>query len=184
MSIEESTSEALDELVRKLPDQPEEIGRIYETLGPAVLALIRSRASNQVDAEAICQDTWVSVISSLHRYNVKEPAWVMFRAFVFQVAKRKLIDRGRRKSTSEIPETYDPAAERSEDALERNETLSVMRDCIEALPDGFRAAVRGRMRGESPEETSRQLDIPVGTYQSRRNRGEKMVRECMEAKLN
>ncbi len=183
MASDSTTTDGLDELVRRLPTQPGLIGEIFETLAPSVLALVRSRSSSRVDAESICQDTWVSVMTSMDRYQVKEPAWVTFRSYVFQIAKRKLIDRSRRKSASDLPETYDPAAPRERDALEHDEEIGVMRDCVESLPGEFREAVRGRMRGESPNAIAEQLEIPVGTYQSRRNRGEKLVRECMDAKL-
>ncbi|TWT92408.1 RNA polymerase sigma factor [Stieleria varia] len=179
-----TTTEILDDWVRRLPAQPDVIGEIFQILAPSVLALVRSRSSSRTDAESICQDTWVSVMTSLDRYEVKEPAWFTFRSYVFQIAKRKLIDHSRRKSASDLPETYDPAAPEQRDGLEHDEELQVMRGCIESLPDEFRQAVRGRMRGESPNEIAEKLQIPVGTYQSRRNRGEKMVRECMETKLN
>jgi RNA polymerase sigma-70 factor (ECF subfamily) len=65
--------------------------RLYREVHPRLLRFLRVRAP--AHAEDVASDTWLEVVRSLHRFSGDESA---FRAWVFAIARHRLVDALRR----------------------------------------------------------------------------------------
>jgi len=83
--------------------------RLYDAFFPGLYGYIRSRMSTTVDAEDLVSDVVLMVVRKLEDFRWQFPG--SFRAWLFQIARRKLADYYRRNPA--------PA-----DALDEHETLS------------------------------------------------------------
>ncbi len=88
-------------------------------------------------AEDVAAETWVQVLRGLTGFRGNEQAW---RAWLFTISRRKVIDEGRRKARhpaiqlSEVPPGLLPAAvDAADEALERLSTRSALA-MLAALP--------------------------------------------------
>ncbi len=85
------------------------VNALYRAFQPPLLRYLRWRSPG--GAEDLAQETWLAVARGLHRFDggVAE-----FRAWLFSIARRKLVDEQRaalRRPRSEPwPESGDPAA--------------------------------------------------------------------------
>lgn len=66
---------------------------LYQRHDPAVQRYLRARAGDE--AEDLASQTWIDVARNLSRFTGDEDA---FRGWVFTIARRRLIDHGRRRS--------------------------------------------------------------------------------------
>jgi RNA polymerase sigma-70 factor, ECF subfamily len=87
---------------------------LYRELQPALLARLRVAHAGQ--AEDIASDVWTEVVASFPRFVGGNDA---FRAWIFTLARRRLIDAyrraGRRPTVALISDLYEVAADRPED---------------------------------------------------------------------
>lgn len=123
--------------------------RLYEDLAPAVLAFLRARGA--ADPEDLLGETFLQVVRDLERFDGDEAGW---RAWVFTVAHRRLIDdrrrRGRRPARptddevleSELP----PVAGGGSEALANLGTEHVLR-LLDLLTEDQRTALALRFVG-------------------------------------
>ncbi len=83
--------------------------RLYEQMNPRVHAFARARGA--ADPEGLVNEVFLQVFTALDRFEGSEPE---FKAWVFRIARNKLIDEGRRaaRRPSEVPEDPDHAARR------------------------------------------------------------------------
>jgi RNA polymerase sigma-70 factor (ECF subfamily) len=77
--------------------------RLYEAFFPGLYGYVRSRMSTTVDAEDLVSDVVLSIVQSLSDFRWRHPG--SFRAWVFQIARRKLADHYRQNPMS--PDTLD-----------------------------------------------------------------------------
>lgn len=76
---------------------------IYRDLAPAVLGYLRGQGA--IEPEDLASEVFVGVVRNLERFAGDERA---FRAWVFSIAHRRLVDERRRRSRS-LEEPTDPA---------------------------------------------------------------------------
>ena len=155
---------------------------LYHSFAPPVLAFLAARMKTLQDAEDVAQSVFVQVWKKRDSFDGKH-----FRAWVFEIARNRLIDHARSskrhnqaslEDSHEIAEKGDPTA-----FVRRDEELMALRDCIKSVGGDFvEALVRTQIDSESPEILARQLGVARGTIDTRVNRGKQLLRECMEKK--
>ena len=135
------------------------------------------------DAEDLFQETWTRVGTGLETYQEAGS----FRAWVFQIARRLVIDHHRRKRARVqlvLPEDHPtPSAidhSRPSDALAAAEIAEALDTALHELPESTAEVVRMRLiEGRSFNEIASRQGVPMNTALSRMHRGLKSVRNAL-----
>jgi RNA polymerase sigma-70 factor (ECF subfamily) len=80
------------------------VAAIWRDLNPPVLRYLRGR--NARDVDDVASETWIAVARGLHNFQGNE---VEFRAWVFTIARNRLVDAQRRAQRLPVP-IADPAS--------------------------------------------------------------------------
>ena len=160
--------------------------QIQEALQTQVLGLLINRCNDKELAADVAQDTWLKIWTK--RQSVEFRSTAEFRSWIFQIAKRRLIDCQRK--TGRNPETGildgDNATASGNDmllSLERREELAVLKDCLDSLDGNFADALRMKNEGLSTEQISAEARVSPGTVYTRLHRGMRQLKDCVEGKL-
>jgi RNA polymerase sigma-70 factor (ECF subfamily) len=142
--------------------------------------------ANRAVAEDLFQDTWLKVITRIHRYDDRRP----FEPWLFSVARHLAIDHLRRVAPESLDEPSEDGQSRSaqlgsgepgtlERLLER-ERQGLLERRLEELPVLYREALSLRFEEEMAfEEIAHVLSAPVSTVKSRVQRAVAMLRKRM-----
>jgi len=148
--------------------------------------LVRLTANTAV-AEDLFQETWLKVITRIHRYDERRP----FEPWLFTVARHLALDYLRKAAPDSLDEPL-PSGEMklatldSEDpgSLERlleQERRSLLESRLAGLPALYREALSLRFEEEMAfEEMAEVLSAPVSTVKTRVQRALVMLRERMK----
>ena len=142
--------------------------------------------ANPALADDLFQETWLKVITRIHRYDERRP----FEPWLFSVARNLAIDHLRKTA----PESLDEPAESGEtrsaqlgagepgalDRLLDHERQAVVARRLAELPALYREALSLRFEEEMPfEEIAGVLSAPVSTVKSRVQRALALLRKRM-----
>jgi len=148
--------------------------------------LVRLTANPAV-AEDLFQETWLKVITRIHRYDERRP----IEPWLFAVARNLAIDHLRKAS----PESLDEPSESGETRIARlgadepgslerlleQERRGLLERRLEALPALYREALSLRFEEEMTfEEIAEVLSAPVSTVKSRVQRALSTLRKRMK----
>jgi RNA polymerase sigma-70 factor (ECF subfamily) len=148
--------------------------------------LVRLTANPAV-AEDLFQETWLKVITRIHRYDERRP----FEPWLFSVARNLAIDHLRKAS----PESLDEPSESGETRIARlgadepgslerlleRERRGLLERKLEGLPALYREALSLRFEEEMTfEEIAEVLSAPVSTVKSRVQRALSTLRRRMK----
>lgn len=122
---------------------PAAIETLYRRTAPQVIGYLR--ASGSYEPEDVAGDAYVSMMTSLHRFEGNEE---QFRAWLFTIAHRRLVDvirrADRRPETPVATETLEPTVvdvrDPESEALSRLRLSGVL-DVIDGLTDDQRAVL-------------------------------------------
>jgi RNA polymerase sigma-70 factor (ECF subfamily) len=142
--------------------------------------------ANPAVAEDLFQETWLKVITRIHRYDERRP----FEPWLFAVGRNLAIDHLRKvspKSLDEPTESGESGIERlgadqpgSLDRLLEQERRDLLERRLEELPALYREALSLRFEEEMAfEEIAEVLSAPVSTVKSRVQRALAMLRRRM-----
>ena len=100
--------------------------RLWRDANPALVRYLRVMAPDV--AEDVAADTWLRVVRSLARFSGNEQAW---RAWLFTIARRRVIDEARRRSRRQAVPLDDgteppPARDAADTALEHLATRAAL----------------------------------------------------------
>lgn len=148
--------------------------------------LVRLTA-NSAAAEDLFQDTWLKVLTRIHRYDERRP----FEPWLFAVARNLAIDYLRRtapRSLDEPSEVGDSDVGRlgadepgSLDRLLEQERRDLLERRLEELPALYREALSLRFEEDMAfEEIAEVLSAPVSTVKSRVQRALSTLRRRMK----
>lgn len=70
-------------------------GQLYDAILPGLYGYVRSRVPHTVDAEDLVSDVFLVIVQKLAKFRWQYPG--SFRAWAFQIARRKVVDFYRRK---------------------------------------------------------------------------------------
>ncbi len=136
----------VDVIQRALEGNRSALAQIYDTYAKPIYRYHHSRVGNAPDAEDLTAQTFLAVIESLVRYQHRDN----FTAWIFQIARNKLMDHFRRNhSHGEINESVvDPAQSDVLDALVRNESRARLKSLLHLLDEEERELIRLRYTAE------------------------------------
>ena len=136
------------------------------------------------DAEDLFQETWSRVGSKLHSYNDVGS----FRAWVFQIARRLVIDHHRRKSariTLVLPaDTTTPSSVEHQQPFSHVAASNIsdaLNHALSSMAEPTAEVVRLRLiEGQSFKSIAAHQGVPINTALGRMHRGLKRIRATLE----
>ena len=187
----------MDEALRKPWPMPEQDRRISETVGREQTRLrnfIRRRVPDPSDAEDILQDVFYELVEA---YRMMKPVQQV-TAWLFQVARNRIIDMFRRKArTTSESEPVALAADREtlllqellpspdggpEAAYLRSVLAEELEAALDELPDEQREVfIAHELTGYSFKELSASTGVSVNTLLSRKRYAVLYLRERLQA---
>jgi RNA polymerase sigma factor (sigma-70 family) len=153
---------------------------------------IRRRVRDQIDAEDILQDVLFAFVEAFRLPTSIEHA----SAWLFQVARNRIIDRFRRKKEERIVEAADGDDERDshldlvfpaldagpEAEYARSTLLGALQDAIDELPDHQRAVfIAHELEGKSFRDLSLESGVNVNTLLARKRYAIAFLRRRLRA---
>lgn len=158
--------------------------RCMESHGGLVWSLARRFLSTRVDAEDAVQEIFADIWKSSGRYD---PSVASETTFIAMIARRRLIDRIRRKTSrpSEAAITEEIVQDTREDelGLSSSATSDDARIAAEALKrlsvDQQRVIRLSIVEGKSHDQISRATGMPLGTVKTHARRGMIKLRETL-----
>jgi len=172
-SPKQSDEEAIVKRFRE--GDPAAIEDLMTVYGIQLNAFLINNRPTAVQADDIAQEMWIRVWKARLQYIDGN-----FRGWLFTIARRVLAEVHRKRRPELLPETYDPAAAENDWEDPR---LEALKDCLEQLAGDFLVTIRGLIDGLTTRELSEQLGVPEGTISSRSNRGKKLLKKCVEQKM-
>lgn len=159
--------------------------RFYETAAPFVMGLACKLLADRMEAEDVCHDVLLAVITQPQRYD---PARGSVEAWLAVLTKSRCLDRLRKRSrvvleaaTSELPDRM-PANENDTErrALNRLEG-EALRLAWQDLPVEQRQTLAAAYCDfRSQREVAESWQVPIGTIKSRVRYGLSHLRKSME----
>jgi RNA polymerase sigma-70 factor, ECF subfamily len=149
--------------------------------GALVWSLARRLSRTASDAEDATQEIFLDIWRSAGRYDAAQGSDKMFIAMI---ARRRLIDRLRKKSAEPPMDPVDvldsvawsEPGSRSETSLEAEQAMRALK---ELRPEQRQVLELGLLHGLSQSEIATRLGMPLGTVKSFMRRGLIRVREYM-----
>lgn len=152
----------------------EELMRAHEDRVFAVCLRILTNREAALDA---VQDTFITVFRKAQQFSGESA----FSTWLYRIAVNTCYDqlrRTKRHQAQPLPETSDPADERSEDLLNSIELRPDLEEALSGLAPEFRAAVvLSDLEGLPLQAIAEALDVPIGTVKSRVFRGRRLLAE-------
>lgn len=133
--------------------------------------------SNRADAEDLAQETFIELYRVAPRYESRGT----FNAFIFTLARRRLIDNYRKKSRRPL-EYIDPSdftmQQQAEEADQSNEIEEAFRRALAKLPDKHRLAILMlQQQGLSYDEIAEALEASLSAVKTWIHRARTHLRE-------
>lgn len=148
--------------------------------GPLVWSLARRWSPDPSEAEDAVQEIFIDLWRTAARYDVartSEAGWVAM------IARRRLIDRARRRerlpAMEAIPDGFD-IADDSERDLDREWRAEQARAVLRELPPAQRRMLElSLLHGRTHDEIARETETPLGTVKSHIRRGLQRARDLL-----
>lgn len=151
-----------------------------ERFSGLVWSIARKLSADPTDAEDAVQEVFIDLWRSAHRFD---PARGTETTFVATIARRRLIDRGRRRQRRpEVPavdEAYEAAPERAAGPDTRERASVVERAMGELRPEQQRVLHLAIHQGASHEQIATSTGMPLGTVKTHARRGLMRLREIL-----
>jgi len=160
------------------------VQEVIDRYGGLVWSLARRFNSSHADAEDAAQEVFVELWTKAARYD---PAIASETTFVSLIARRRLIDRGRRKARQleglELSETLvNPSGGRELEEVELGDEAARAALAFEKLrPEQQQVLRLSIYDGMSHDEIARATKLPLGTVKTHVRRGLAKVRELLGA---
>jgi RNA polymerase sigma-70 factor (ECF subfamily) len=164
---------------------PAAVRECMDRYGGLVWSLARRLSRTASDAEDAAQEIFLDIWRSAARYDAARGS---DQVFVATIARRRLIDRMRKKSGEppmEPPEALESIAWPAAESLPETaiDAAHAARALGELRPEQRQVLELGLMHGFSQSEIASRLSMPLGTVKSLMRRGLLRVRELMNIKV-
>jgi len=179
-----------------MAEQNRQIGEIIAQERARLRNFIRKRVPNEADAEDLLQEVFFEVVEA---FNLREPvtAW---GAWMFQVARNRIVDFFRRRRRWVFADDPEPAAGEAEPALldrlpspdagpaeayARTLLLDAIEDALDELPAAQREVfIANQIEGESFKEIAARSGVSVNTLLSRKHYAVMHLRRRLQSVYN
>lgn len=151
---------------------------LWDQYSSRLLTFIRSRVSDDADAEDILQEVFIR----LHRVLCCSNQWNKPESWIYRVTRNLIIDYyRRRRDWAELPEDLSIEADFPEDDPQAQLALS-LRETIEMLPETYRQAlILTEYQGLSQKELASRLGLSLSGAKSRIQRARLKLRDLLLA---
>jgi len=178
----QDNSVALSILQQIAAGDPHAIDQCFDQYGALIWSLARRLSPLPADAEDAVQEIHLEIWRNAARYD---PQVASEAAFIATIAKRRLIDRQRRRSraleTTPMDEAPALAARPAVDTLELQEEAERIRVGMGRLRhDERRVLQMSLVEGLTHNEISQATRLPLGTVKTHARRGLKRLREMLD----
>lgn len=170
-------------LLKTMNDAPATAVEVWHALNDDLRAFLRSRVSQESDADDILQDVFLRIIEKVG--SLRETGRI--QSWVYQIARNAIADFYRRRTpqpADPVEVAVDPQMEKFAGNLNHSVAawLSLM---ISALPETLRDAVRMyELEGISQQGIANRLGISLSGAKSRVQRGRRQLEELMRGSCN
>lgn len=157
-------------------------GQLYERYSPAVFRFLFSHIDNRLDAEDLTEDVFIRIWRSLPGYRHQG---IPFVAYVFRVARNRLIDYYRRSKRNKDQVSLDDIVigdhqadpgDIVDNGLEHQEIQALLGD----LRDDYRMVLTLRFMGDlSPDETAEVMGRTSGAVRVLQHRALAALRKML-----
>jgi RNA polymerase sigma-70 factor (ECF subfamily) len=152
---------------------------LWHALGDELRAFLRSRVSNDADAEDLAQDVFLRVVENRRSLRDAE----RLQSWLYQIARNALVDFYRRRA-KHAPQSADVAPDVAEVEAHGNQNFVIGRwllQAIEQLPDTLRDAVRMyEVEGLPQSEIGERLGLSLSGAKSRIQRGREKLEQMLD----
>lgn len=154
---------------------------LFDRYAKPLTSYFYRRAYDKHLADDLCQETFIRIVKSAHRYRPE----ATFRTFLYAVARNLLIDHIRSKKSAPkmvsadqrvgddgatVGDLVASRGRETVDALADREAAAMIRDAVRGLPEIQREVYElVDAQGLKYREIAALLEIPVGTVKSRMN---------------
>lgn len=170
-------------LHRVAAGDPTAVQECLDRYGGLVWSLCRRFCAQREEAEDAVQDVFIEIWNKAARYD---PSLSSEITFVAMIARRRLIDRGRRRqrvvpSDALEDETRLPAADdRAQEMVDVGDEVDRAQKALDQLrPDEQKVLRLSIYEGLSHDQISRATSLPLGTVKTHLRRGLIRVREML-----
>jgi RNA polymerase sigma-70 factor (ECF subfamily) len=167
-------------LERVASGDPRAPSQCIERFSGLVWSLARRLCASASDAEDAVQEIFIDIWKSASRFD---PAIASETTFVAMIARRRLIDRGRRRMRRpEVPQIADSVADRAEriDATDANEQQGLAQRAFAQLrPEQQQVLTLAIHHGCSHEQIATATGMPLGTVKTHARRGLIKIRQIL-----
>ncbi len=157
--------------------------------GALVWSLARRWSADTLDAEDAVQEVFIDLWRTAVRFDAtraSEAGWVAM------IARRRLIDRARRRQRTPELEAFpsgfdvaDEAAESPEEEIDRESRAERARAVLRSLPPAQRQLLElSLLDGKTHDEIARETSLPLGTVKSHIRRGLLRARALLTASVD
>jgi len=180
-------------LKRREPDACEALVRTY---GGQLSAIAQRYLRCEQDCADAVQEAFISAFQAIDKFEGNSRLGTWLHRIVVNACLMKIRSRGRRHETNldELLPAFDRSGHQStpvrnwrdtpDEQLHRRETRSLVRRCIDLLPDDYRAVLLLRDIEEfSTEESARMLGTTPGAVKTRLHRARQALRTLLEPHL-
>jgi RNA polymerase sigma-70 factor (ECF subfamily) len=157
-------------------EQVEPVEMMWNQYRTRLLSFIRSRVSDDSDAEDILQEVFIRV----HYHLCCSQEWNKPEAWIYQISRNLIIDYyRRRRSTVEISEDLPDEEDLLDDDPQTQLALS-LKDTIALIPEPYRQAlILAEYQGFSQKEIANRLGISYSGAKSRVQRAREKLRDLL-----
>lgn len=163
----------------------EAVNECIDRFGGLVWSLARKLCPDRGEAEDIVQEIFISVWKSADRYDASMGSEA---TFIATIARRRLIDRARKKQRTlgagTLDESFavaDPASRPASNPGARPDEASAAERALRELSEDQQRVLRmSIMHGLSHEQIAKAIDMPLGTVKTHIRRGLIRVRKVLE----
>jgi RNA polymerase sigma-70 factor (ECF subfamily) len=153
-----------------------------DRFGGLVWSLALRWSVDSADAEDAVQEVFFDLWKSAHRYR---PSKASDRGFVAMIARRRLIDRARKRDRrpklEPFPEGFDAPGESQIEVEQIRRVESAKAVLAQLSPDQRKVLELSLLEGLPHQEISVRTGLPLGTVKSHIRRGLKKAREIAAA---
>lgn len=166
-------------LLRVAAGDSDAVTRCMQRYTPLIWSLARRSCPNRTEAEDAVQEIFIEVWRHAERFDASRASET---TFIATIARRRLIDRHRRRSRRQdmvdLEAAAPPAAPAGGDQVELEEQAALAMDALRTLPEAQQQALKCAVyEGASHAEIAEKLGTPLGTVKTNIRRGLMRLRE-------
>ncbi len=160
--------------------QSHAVTAVIDTYGPLVWSLARRYFGRTPEAEDAVQDSFIALWQSADRFD---PDTASEKTFVAMIARRRMIDRlrrkGRRIAAQPLDASPEPASAKSDTLANQEQARIVLKVIDELDPPQPEVIRRSLMDGLTHAEIAEAMELPLGTVKTHIRRGLMKVRQAL-----